>query len=94
MTSATYIMVITQDHFAIYNPVKVFFTHSCNDRMKSKWCITVLLACNVDDSDEILPSVTAKYRSTHCYNHVKNMPKKHDANKLDGAQRATKLIQL
>jgi hypothetical protein len=51
--------------------------------MKSRWCITVLLACNVDGSDELPPSVTGKYRSPHCYKHVKNMFKKHNANKLD-----------
>jgi len=76
-------MVITKDHFAICNPVKVFFTCSCNGRMKSKWCITILLACNVDGGDKLPPSVSDKYRSPHCYKHVKNSPKKHDANKLD-----------
>jgi hypothetical protein len=66
MTSVTYIMLMRQVYFFVYNSTSLTFCgYACHADTKSKCWVQVFLACNVGDSAALLPLVFDSYTSSH-----------------------------
>jgi hypothetical protein len=82
MTSVTLNNVDETGLFFSLQPSKTltFRGDFCRGGIKSEKWVTVLHACNVDGSDKLPPLVTKKYKIPHCFNSVKRLPTKYEAN--------------
>jgi len=64
-------------------------SNSCHGGTKSKQRVTVLLGCNADGTEKLLPLVIDKYNKPHCFRNVKKLPTKCTANSNSWTSSAT-----